>query len=75
MIRLVGATNVTIQGLNVSGSTGAGLSVIGSTNILIDSFKDEYLYDLKEDLDLKSLKQTNPYLMNKFKDHDSLTEA
>jgi hypothetical protein len=37
MIRLVGATNVTIQGLNVSGSTGAGLSVIGSTNILIDN--------------------------------------
>jgi hypothetical protein len=46
-----------------------------STNILIDSFKDEYLYDLKEDLNLKHLKESNPYLMNKFKDHESLTEA
>ena len=36
MLRIVGATNVTVRGINITGSAGAGLTVIGSTEVSID---------------------------------------
>lgn len=37
MVRLIETHNVTLRGLNFSGSVGGGLSVIGSTNVSIES--------------------------------------
>jgi hypothetical protein len=44
-----------------------------ATSILIDTLKDDYLFDF-EDIDLESLKVSNDYLANKFKETPEISE-
>jgi hypothetical protein len=37
VVRVNGATNITFRGVNISGSTGVGVSVLGSSNITFDA--------------------------------------
>jgi len=44
LLRVVGASNVTLQGINVTGTTGAGIGIYGSNGVIIaDCVIDNHL--------------------------------
>lgn len=45
-----------------------------STNVLIDNFAQEYLFDVKKDLNLAHLKENNQHLQKKFAQYDAISD-